>query len=190
MFDLAILAAAALLAFRGWRKGLLRQVAGFVALILSLLLVVRLAPTWATLVEEWLGIPYGGALALVGLALFVGVGIVVWAALQALTRMMRFPGLSTLDRAAGAALGLVWLVGWVMALVWFASFLPLPDTITDMLSESRAVGRITEPDNLPRRLLDSVTQDRWEEMLIKLGEITGRVDNLLTDLLGESAPQP
>ena len=188
MFDLVILAAAALLVFRGWRKGLLRQVAGFVALILSLLLVVRLAPSWAMLVEEWLGIPYGGALALVGLALFVGVGIVVWAALQALTRMMRFPGLSTLDRAAGAALGLVWLVAWVMALVWFASFLPLPDTLTDMLSESRAVGRITEPDNMPRRLLDSLTQDRWDEMLIRIGEITGRVDNLLTDLLGESAP--
>jgi len=190
MFDLAILAAAALLAFRGWRKGLLRQVASFVALILSLLLVVRLAPSWATLVEEWLGIPYGGALALVGLALFVGVGIVVWAALQALTRAMRFPGLSTLDRAAGAALGLVWLVGWVMALVWFASFLPLPDSLTDMLSESRAVGRITEPDNLPRRLLDSVTQDRWDEMLIRIGEITGKVDNLLRDLLGESGPPP
>ena len=190
MFDLVILAAAALLAFRGWRKGLLRQVAGFVALILSLLLVVRLAPSWATLVEEWLGIPYGGALALVGLALFAGVGIVVWAALQALTRMMRFPGLSTLDRAAGAALSLVWLVGWVMAMVWFASFLPLPDTLTDMLSESRAVGRITEPDNLPRRLLDSVTQDRWEEMLVKVGEITGDFDNLLRDLLGENAPQP
>lgn len=190
MFDLVILAAAALLAFRGWRKGLLRQVAGFAALIISLLLVVRLAPGWATLVEEWLGIPYGGALALVGLALFAGVGIVVWAALQALTRMMRFPGLSTLDRGAGAALGLVWLVAWVMALVWFASFLPLPESLTDMLSESRAVGRITEPDNLPRRLLDSVTLDRWEEMLIKVGEITGKVDNLLRDLLGESATQP
>ena len=190
MFDLVILAAGALLAFRGWRKGLLRQVAGFVALILSLLLAVRLGPSWASLVEEWLGIPYGGALTLVGLGLFIGVGIVVWAALQALTRMMRFPGLSTLDRAAGAALGLVWLVAWVMALVWFASFLPLSDTLTDMLSESRAVGRITEPDNLPRRLLDSLTQDRWHEMLIKLGEITGSVDNLLRDLLGESASQP
>ncbi|MYA39147.1 MAG: CvpA family protein [Acidimicrobiia bacterium] len=189
MFDLAMLAAGGLLVFRGWRKGLLRQVAGFVALVFSLLLVVRLAPSWATLVEDWLGIPYGGALALVGLALFAGVGIAVWAALQALTRMMRFPGLTTLDRAAGAALGLVWLVVWVMALVWFASFLPLPDTFTDMLSESRVVGRVTEPDNLPRRLLDSVTQDRWEEMLIRIGEITGRVDNLLRDLLGDSGPQ-
>lgn len=190
MFDLVILAAAALFAFLGWRKGLLRLVAGFVALIISLLLVVRLAPDWAALVQEWLGIPYGGALALVGLAVFGGVGIAVWAALQALTRMMRFPGLSTLDRAAGAALGLFWMVAWVMALVWFASFLPLPDTLTAMLSESRAVGRITEPDNLPRQLLDSLTRDRWDEMLIKLGEITGRVNDLLKDLLGEGAPQP
>jgi len=77
-----------------------------------------------------------------------------------------------------------------MALVWFASFLPLPDTLTNMLSESRAVGRITEPDNLPRQLLDSLTQDRWEEMLIKVGEITGRVNDLLRDLLGENAPPP
>ena len=178
------------MALRGWRKGLLRQVAGFISLILSLLLVVRLTPNWASVVEEWLGIPYGGALALVGLSLFAGVGAVVWVALQALTRMMRFPGLSTLDRAVGAALGLVWLVVWVMALVWFASFLPLPDTLTEMLSESRAVGRITEPDNLPRRLLDSLTQDSWKEMLTRLGEITGRVNDLLRDLLGERASQP
>lgn len=190
MFDLVILAAGALLALRGWRKGLLRQMAGFVAVIFSLLLAVRLGPNWATLVEEWLGIPYGGALALVGLVLFVGVGVVLWTALQALTRMMRFPGLNTLDRAAGAVLGLVWLVGWVTALVWFASFLPLPDALTGMLSESRAVGQITEPDNLPRQLLDSLTQDRWEEMLIKVGEITGRVNDLLRDLLGENALQP
>lgn len=190
MFDLIILAAAVLLAVRGWRKGLLRQVSAFVSLILSLLLVVRLAPDWATVVEEWLGIPYGGALALVGLAVFAGVGILAWAALQALTRMMRFPGLSTLDRAAGAALGLAWLVVWVMAAVWFASFLPLSDNLAGMLSESRAVGRITEPGNLPRQLLDGLTEDSWDGMLIKLGEITGRVNDLLTDLLGEGALQP
>ena len=168
MFDLIVLAAAAGLTVRGWRRGLMRQVAAFVSFIFSLLLVVRLAPDWALVVEEWLGIPYGAALTLVGLALFSAVGIVVWVALQALTRLMRLPGLNTADRAAGAVVGLGWLVLWVMTLIWFASFLPLPDSLTSMLSESRVVGGITEPDSLPRRALDALTQNSWEEMLIKI----------------------
>ena len=190
MFDLIVLAAAAGLTVRGWRRGLMRQVAAFVSFIFSLLLVVRLAPDWAPVVEEWLGIPYGAALTLVGLALFSGVGIVVWVALQALTRLMRLPGLNTADRAAGAVVGLGWLVLWVMTLIWFASFLPLPDSLTSMLSESRVVGVITEPDSLPRHALDALTQNSWEEMLIKIGEITGKVNDLLADLVGKGAPQP
>ena len=190
MFDLIVLAAAAGMAFRGWRRGLMRQVAAFVSFIFSLLVVVRLAPDWATVVEEWLGIPYGAALTLVGLAVFSAVGIVVWVTLQALTRMMRFPGLNTADRAGGAVLGLGWLVLWVMTLIWFASFLPLPDSLTSMLSESGVVGVITEPDSLPRRALDALTQNSWEEMLLKVKEITGRVNDLFTDLVGEGVPQP
>ena len=187
MFDLIILAAAAGMAFRGWRRGLMRQVAAFVSFILSLLVVVRLAPDWAPVVEEWLGIPYGAALMLVGLALFSAVAVVGWVTLQALTRLMRFPGLNTADRAAGAALGLGWLMLWVMTLIWFASFLPLPDSLTSMLSESGVVGVITEPDSLPRRALDTLTQNSWEEMLLKVEEVTGRVNDLLTDLVGEGA---
>ena len=190
MFDLIVLAAAAGMAFRGWRRGLIRQVAAFVSFIFSLLVVVRLAPDWATVVEEWLGIPYGAALTLVGLAVFSAVGIVVWVTLQALTRMMRIPGLNTADRAGGAVLGLGWLVLWVMTLIWFASFLPLPDSLTSMLSESGVVGVITEPDSLPRRALDALTQNSWEEMLLKVKEITGRVNDLFTDLVGEGAPKP
>ena len=142
MFDLIVLVAGGLLAVRGWRRGLLRQLATLLPFALGLLIVVRLTPGWATVVEEWLGIPYGAALFLVGLALFAAVGIGGWMVLHALARVARFPGLNTADRVAGAILGVVWLVIGIMALTWFASFLSLPDNVTSMLSESSAVERI------------------------------------------------
>ncbi len=185
MFDLIVLAAGVLVVLRGWRRGLIRQVASLVSFALGLLFVVRLAPAWAPVVEEWLGIPYEAALMLVGLALFAAVGIGVWMTLQALSRVMRFPGLNTADRAGGAAFGLLWLVIGVMTLTWFASFLPLPDNVTSALSESRAVERIAEPNTLPRRALDAVTKNSWEGMLTKVEELTESVNDLLNDLLGE-----
>ncbi len=187
MFDLIVLVLGALLAIRGWRKGLLRQLATLAPFALGLLIVVRLTPGWASVVEDWLGIPYGAALLLVGLALYAAVGIGGWAALHALARAARFPGLNTADRVAGAVFGVVWLVLAIMALTWFASFLPLPENVTTMLAESNAVARIAEPESLPRRVLDALTSNSWDEMLIKVEELSGSVDDLLRDLLGEQA---
>ena len=188
MFDLIVLVAGGLLALRGWRRGLLRQLATLLPFALGLLIVVRLTPSWATVVEEWLGIPYGAALFLVGVALFAAVGIGGWMVLHALARVARFPGLNTADRVAGAILGVVWLVIGIMALTWFASFLSLPDNVTSMLSESSAVERIAEPDSLPRRVLDALTKNSWGQMLLKVEDLSGSVDDLLKDLLGEQTP--
>lgn len=188
MFDLIVLAAGGLLAIRGWRRGLLRQLATLLPFALGLLIVVRLAPGWATVTEEWLGIPYAAALMLVGLALYAGVGIGGWMALHAVARMARFPGLNTADRVGGAAFGIVWLIMAIMALTWFASFLSLPDNVTSMLSESSAVERIAEPGSLPRRALDVLTNDAWDSMLLKVEGLSGSVDDLLRDLLDAQVP--
>lgn len=185
MFDLIVLAAGTLLAIRGWRRGLLRQLATLVPSALGLLIAVRLTPSWAWVVEEWLGIPYGPALLLVGLALYVGVGFGGWAVLHSLAKVARFPGLNTADRAAGAVFGVVWMIMALMALTWFASFLSLPETVTARLAESGAVERIAGPDSLPRRILDASTGNAWHEMLIEVEGLSGSVDGLLQDLLGD-----
>ena len=187
MFDLIVLVAGTLLAIRGWMKGLLRQLATLLPFALGLLIVVRLSPSWASVVEDWLGIPYVAGLMLVGLVLWAGVGIGGWIVLHALARVARFPGLNTADRVAGAVFGVIWLVMAIMALTWFASFLSLPDTLTTMLSESGAVEWVVAPDSLPRRLLDALTGDSWDTMLIRVSEISGSMDNLLRDLLGDAA---
>ena len=185
MFDLIVLVAGVLLAVRGWRRGLLRQLAAFVPFLVGLLVVVRLTPDWASVAEEWLGIPYGAALLLVGLALMAAVGVGGALALHALARVARFPGLNTADRAAGAVMGALWMVAGLMALVWFASFLSLPENITAMLSESSAVEAVAGPDSAPRLILDALTRDSWEAMLIRVEELSGSVDDLLRSLVGD-----
>lgn len=187
MFDLIVLVAGALLAIRGWHRGLLRQLATLLPFGLGLLLVVRLTPSWASVVEEWLGIPYVAALMLVGLVLWAAVGIGGWMVLHALARAARLPGLNTADRVAGAVFGVVWLALAIMALTWFASFLTLPASVTTVLAESNAVARVAEPDSLPRRTLDALTQNSWDVMLTRVGELSGSVDGLLRDLLGDPA---
>lgn len=168
----------------------MRQLASVVPFSIGLLMVVRLAPDWASVTERWLGIPYGAALMLVGLVLFAAVTVVGWVALRALAGLARFPGLNTLDRLVGAFMGLVWMVVGLIALTWFASFLSLPETLEAMLSDSGAVVRVAGPDSLPRRLLDSLTRHGWEAMLERVHEVTGSVDNLLADLVREGTPQP
>jgi len=188
VFDLIVLTAGTLLAIRGWRRGLLRQLAVLLPFALGLLIVVRLTPEWASVMEDWLGIPYGASLFLVGLALYAAVGIGGWAALHALARVARFPGLNTADRVAGAVFGVVWLIMAIMALVWFASFLSLPEPVITMLSESSAVEQIAGPDSPPRRILDALTRNSWAEMLFKVEQLSGSVDDLLRDLLREQTP--
>lgn len=185
MFDLLVLLAGTLLAIRGWRRGLLRQLAGLVPFLLGLLMVVRFTPHWAPVVGEWLGIPYAAALLLVGLGLFGTVAIGGAMALHALARVARFPGLNTADRTAGAIMGLLWLILGVLALVWFASFLALPETLTTGLAESNAVELIAGPDRGPRVILDSLTRDGWYAMLIRVEELSGSMDDLLRALLRE-----
>lgn len=187
MFDLIALAAGTLLAIWGWRRGLLRQLATLVPFVLGLLVAVRLTPGWASGAQDWLGIPYGAALLIVGLGFYVAVGVGSWLALHALARVARFPGLNTADRVTGALLGIVWLVVAMMTLTWFASFLSLPDAVTTMLAESNAVARVVEPDSLPRRVLDALTGDNWDLLLANLEELSGPIDQLLRDLLGEQA---
>lgn len=187
MFDLIVLVAGALLAIRGWHRGLLRQLATLLPFGLGLLLVVRLTPSWASVVEEWLGIPYVAALMLVGLVLWAAVGIGGWMVLHALARAARLPGLNTADRVAGAVFGVVWLALAIMALTWFASFLTLPASVTTVLAESNAVARVAEPNSLPRRTLDALTQNSWDVMLTRVRELSGSVDGLLRDLLGDRA---
>ena len=173
---------------RGWRRGLLRQLANLVPFLLGLLLAVRLTPGWASSVGDWLGIPYEAGLLLVGLLVLGAVTIGGAVLLHALARMARFPGLNTADRAAGAILGLLWLIVGVMALIWFASFLSLPADVTTMLSESNAVELIAGPDSTPRGILDALTRHSWDAMLVHIGELSGSFDDLLQNLLrpGES----
>jgi len=185
MFDLFVLVAGALLAIRGWRRGLLRQMAALIPFLLGLLVAVRLTPDWASVVEDWLGIPYEAGLLLVGLALFGTVTFGGAATLYALARMARLPGLNTVDRAAGAVVGILWMVLGLMALVWFASFLALPPNITALLSESNAVELIAGPDSTPRRVLDVLTRDSWQGMLTRVQELSGSVDDLLRKLLSD-----
>jgi uncharacterized membrane protein required for colicin V production len=124
---------------------------------------------------------------LVGLVLWVAVGVGGWVVLHALARVARFPGLNTADRVAGSIFSVVWLVLGVIALTWFASFLSLPDDVTTMLSESNAVARVAEPTSFPRRILDALTKNSWDTMLTKVGNLSGSVDNLLRGLLENAA---
>lgn len=188
MFDLLVLVAGVLLAIRGWRRGLLRQLATLLPFLLGLLVAVRLTPSWASAVEDWLGIPYEAGLLLAGLGLFGTITFGGAMALHALARVARLPGLNTADRAGGAIMGVGWLLLGVMALVWFASFLSLPLTVTTLLSESNAVELIAGPDSPPRQVLDSLTRDGWHAMLTRVEELPGSVDDLLRDLLTDGAP--
>lgn len=113
LFDVAILVVAAAAGVGGWRLGFLARLLGWVGVGLGLAVGIQMVPGVVT--------RFGGAtaddrvtIALVFLVVMATVGQGIGLAIGALLPRVRLPGTGTLDRAAGALLGVV----GVLALVW------------------------------------------------------------------------
>lgn len=104
--DIAILVVGAVVAFAGWRIGIIRVVITVVGIVGGVWLAGRLYPTVATLLQTWIeGENLARVVAFV--VVFAATLIAASVAAAVIKRILNLLLLGWVDRAAGMALGLV-----------------------------------------------------------------------------------
>jgi uncharacterized membrane protein required for colicin V production len=144
--DIVIVAFALIAALRGWKRGFVSELAGFVALGLGLWAGYRYDGSFDGAVAAWTHLGPGSAhvVAMAGTAF--GVYAILLVASLLLGRIAKLPVLGIGNAIAGAALGIVKaaLVTW--AVLYVALFFPLSPDLRGDLHRSALVAYITQPN--------------------------------------------
>lgn len=173
MLDFLLGLVFAVLLVRGWMRGLVREVLDLVGLVAGAGLAFLLsAPVGRFLAERFSFPPEGARIgAGIGLLLLFGVALGVLAHL--LSKVMRLPGLNTVNRVGGAVVAMMWGVALTLLLVAAVRVLPVPDSWREALDDSAVVQTVAGPDSLPWAVLSSLTGDGYLSSLVSIRDVFG-----------------
>jgi membrane protein required for colicin V production len=179
VIDLVALAVLVLLVIRGWVRGMVREAIDVGTLIVGAVLAFRLAPMAGRFLAGLFGLTPDLALLIGGTVLFVGIAIgaaIVGSVING--SIKHLPGLSTLNRIGGAALGVVYAAILTIIAVTLMSAAPLPTAVADQVEDSRVVAYVIRPEGLGQRAIGVATGDRALQSMIW---IRGVVDGWVID---------
>ncbi len=174
MVDWLLLAIFALLAVRGWMRGLIREVIGLAVVIVGLFLAFRLSTPFGVVVESLAGTSADVSRLIAGLVIILAIGIgatIVANVLHYGIKLM--PGLSTLNRGAGVGFSVLAGAVVLTVVVSILSLLPIPTGVSDQLDESRFASTVTDPNGLPQRLIGVIAGDRVVAAVLQIQGIFG-----------------
>ncbi len=174
MLDLILGALLVGLAIRGWMRGLVKEVVSLAVLVVGTIAAFRLSTPVGRVFANMSGASPDASRYVAGIAIFFAIAIGAAVASRILHLGMRFlPGVSTLNRAAGAALSLIALTLVVTLAVSMATVIDLPEAAADELEESAVAAALTEPDGVPQRVLGLLSGDRVMEVSLRIRSLTG-----------------
>jgi hypothetical protein len=102
-----------------------------------------------------------------GLLLFVAIWIAASIASHLITRSLKIlPGLTTLNRFGGAALGIVYTVVLAVIALTLLSAAPLPPAVADEVDRSAVATYIAEPVGPAQQLVGAVSGDRALQSMV------------------------
>ena len=159
MVDLLIGVALAAMVFRGWSRGLVREVLDLVGLVAGIWIAFRLSGPMASFLEDGFGVSPEVARIGGGILLFVLFGVGMTVAAHFLSRFMNLPGLSLINRLGGVAVAVAWGVALAFVVLSLIRVLPLPDDWQQEVDQSRASKAIIGDDALPRQVFETVAGD-------------------------------
>jgi len=174
-----------LLVIRGWVRGLVREAIDVGTLVLGAVLAFRLAPLAGRALTGVFGVSPDLARLIGGIVLFVGIAIGVGIVGSLIHGTIKhLPGLTTLNRIGGAALGAVYAAVLVVIAVTLLSAAPVPSSWTSQMDESRVVAYVVRPEGPAQRAVGIVTGDRALQSMIWIrGVVDGWViDPRITDI--------
>ncbi len=174
MLDVILGAALAAAVVHGWLRGFVRSAIGLGVVVLGAFLAFRLSATMGSVVAGIAGTSPETSRVIGGVAVFVACAVGGAVVSSAMRRVIQaWPGLPTLDRAAGAvAAGLagVLLVTLVMSAV---RVLPL-GAAGRAVEGSTLASKLTDPDGLAQRTLAVVGGDRALAVALRLDDAFGQ----------------
>lgn len=179
IIDIVSVVLFALLVIRGWVRGLVREAIDVGTLVLGAVLAFRLAPFAGRALSGVFGMSPDLARLIGGIVLFVGIAIGASIAGSLIHGTIKhLPGLTTLNRIGGAALGAVYSAILVVIAVTLMSAAPLPSSWTTQFEESRVADFVVRPEGPAQRAMAVVTGDRALQSMVW---IRGVVDGWVID---------
>jgi len=174
MIDLLLGAGLGLLAVRGWVRGLVREALEVATLLLGTIAALRLSGPLGPVVARTAGVSAETARLVAGAGAFLALSVVAGVAAHLAHRMIRrLPGLTLLNRLAGAALGLVYGLVLGTVLVTLLAVLPLPAAVGDEVATSRFAAALTRPDGPVQEALATVGGDHVAQGVLAIERLVG-----------------
>ncbi len=155
MFDFVLGIYLAGLAVRGWRRGLVRELADLAGLLLGAALAFRLAGPVGDFLTDRFGVTSEWARLGAGVVLFTGVGIGLAVVAGVITRAMSLPGLNLINRAGGTVVAAAWGALLLALALTIASALPVA-AVNDAVQGSKVASLLAGPDSPAVRLISTV----------------------------------
>jgi membrane protein required for colicin V production len=164
MYDWAIIVVAVGFIVRGWRRGLAREAIDVGLLLLGSLVVFRMSPVLGTIISGMANIPYEVGRVVAGAVVFVAlVAAAIVLGRMLATAMRVVPVVTTLNRLAGSAVGLVFAAVVVVVGTTLVSAAPVPGSMRGPLDrsvEGSAIGTfVVDPEGPIRPIVATASGD-------------------------------
>ncbi|MFV9672934.1 MAG: CvpA family protein [Acidimicrobiia bacterium] len=167
MIDFVVLALVVLLVVRGWVRGLVREAIDVGTLVLGALLAFRLAPTAGRLLSDLTDLSPEPARVIGGVVLFIAITVGATIVGSLIHRSIKhLPGLTTLNRIGGAALGVVYAAVLVVIATTLISATPMPSALAEEVEQSSVVAFVVEPDSVAQDVIGLLSGDRALQSMI------------------------
>lgn len=161
MIDVLIGTILILLVIRGWTKGLIREAIDVGTLIVGAVIAFRLAPSAGRMLTAVFGMSPGSARLVGGVFLFIALWVGASVAGMLIHRSIKIlPGLSTLNRLGGAALGAVYTAILAVIGLTLMSAAPLPPAVADEVDRSAVAAYVSEPVGPAQQAFALISGDR------------------------------
>lgn len=125
VFDLVIGGILAFFAFKGYRHGFLREIAGLIGIIIAFILAIRLMDDFSSILSHYLGLSPRVAVIVTAIVIFIVVLAAFVIAARFIRKLMDIATLGWIDRLAGSLFGLFKAVLITSSLTLIVSLLPL-----------------------------------------------------------------
>lgn len=173
---------------RGWARGFVREALGLVGLVLGTWVAFRLSAPLGDFLTQRFGTTPEFARLGAGIVLFLLLGTALSVGAHLLTRVMRLPGLTTVNRVGGAAVALAWGATLLLVVVNVARVLPIPDSWNRSVEESVVAQAIAGPEAVPQRAFHRLAGDSVLTTLYAIQSLFGV--NRIVPLEGEVVEIP
>lgn len=181
MLDLTLGALLVGLAIRGWMRGLVKEIISLAVLVVGTVAAFRLSTPLGSVFAAMSSASPDASRLVAGMVIFFGIALGAAVISRVLHLGMRIlPGVSTLNRAAGAGLSLVALILVVTLAASLATVVPLPEAVADEIEASSVADTLTRPDGVPQRVLGFLSGDRVVEITLRIRELTGKARAVAT----------